>query len=97
MNEKLYLLENPHSGYFGNSPCWWKEGGSGYTPYVEEAKRWTKEEADREIATTSKSHGFIAWPLELVLKRCHTIIDTQDFAEDRPRFRMPRRRKITTA
>jgi hypothetical protein len=73
-----YLLQNCSGGYVGNSLVFWREGGSGYTPWIDEAKRWTKEEAELQIRSTRGSHTWQMWSvaeIEAVAKR---TVDIQD-------------------
>ena len=66
--QTLYLLQNAGAGYVGDLPLFWKEGGSGYTPLIDEAKRWTWAETRRQIRSSKGSHHFVAWNLEDVEK-----------------------------
>jgi hypothetical protein len=50
MRERKYLILNRTAGFIGNSPLWWAQKNSGYTPRLDKAKRFTAEEAKRVIA-----------------------------------------------
>jgi len=42
-NQEYYYLWN--GGYVGNAMLWWRKGGAGYTTNLDEAHKFTKEEA----------------------------------------------------
>ena len=73
----LYLLQNLNAGYCGNSPLFWKEGGSGYTPNIDEAKRWTWKECQTEIRATKSSHSWNAWKLADCEAAVIRVVDIQ--------------------
>lgn len=78
MDEYLYLLQNCSGGYVGNSPVFWHKDRSGYTPWIDEAKRWTKAEAEQQIRSTRGSQMWQMWSvaeIEAVAKR---TVDIQD-------------------
>lgn len=64
----LYYLQNASMGYLGNAPYWWREGGSGYTPYIDEAKVWTEQDADSEIRTCKGTHDFRKWRVDDIMR-----------------------------
>lgn len=74
----LYLLQNCTGGYVGNSPCFWHKTDSGYTPWIDDAKRWTKEEAERQIRSTQGSHTWKMWPLDRITAAAKSTVDIQD-------------------
>lgn len=79
-----YLLQNCSGGYVGNSPVFWCKDGSGYTQWIDEAKRWTKEEAEKQIWSTRGSHTWKMWSvaeIEAVAKRTVDIQDLQTLLE----------------
>jgi len=79
-----YLLQNCSGGYVGNSPVFWRDGGSGYTHLIDEAKRWTKEEAELQIRSTRGSHTWQMWSvaeIEAVAKRTVDIQDLRKLVE----------------
>lgn len=78
MIPKPYLLQNCNAGFIGNSPLFWKEGGSGYAPWVDEAKRWTWNEGRKQIKATRGSHKWKPWPLDKVEKAAKRTVDIQD-------------------
>lgn len=53
----LYLLQ---LGYCGNFPTFWREGGSGYTPDIDKAQRWTWKQAQQQMRSSRGSHSFLA-------------------------------------
>lgn len=72
-NQK-YLLQNCTAGYVG----FWREGGSGYTPWIDEAKRWTLKEADAQIRSTSGTHSWKLWSLDAIEAIAKRTVDIQD-------------------
>lgn len=74
----LYLLQNCSAGYVGNSPMFWREGGSGYTPWIDEAKRWTKEEAEQQIRATCGTHSWAMWSVAEIEAKAKRTVDIQD-------------------
>lgn len=75
---KLVLLQNCSAGYLGNSPVFWREGGSGYTQWIDEAKRWSEAEADAQIKSTSGTHDWRKWPLTIVERLAKRTVDFQE-------------------
>jgi len=78
MSSELYLLQNCSAGYVGNSPVFWRKGGSGYTQWIDEAKRWTLEEVKAQIRSTSGTHTWKAWSLDAVEDMAKRTVDIQD-------------------
>lgn len=75
-NESLFFLQNQSMGYVGNFPYWWLSSG-GYGPVISEAKKFTEQEADSMIRSSSDSHRFAKWPVDQVLGvACH-VVDSQ--------------------
>lgn len=75
---RLYLLQNRSAGYLGNSPVFWANGGGGYTQWIDEAKRWTLVEAQKQIDATRSSHDFRAIPLDEIERVAKRTVDMQD-------------------
>lgn len=73
-----YLLQNCSGGYVGNSPVFWREGGSGYTPWIDEAKRWTKEDAELYIRSTRGTHSWQMWSVAEIESVAKRTVDIQD-------------------
>ena len=73
-----YLLQNVNAGYIGNSPVFYHASGSGYTQWIDEAKRWPKDEAELFMQTTRGSHNWKMWPLEQILSSAKRTVDIQD-------------------
>lgn len=85
-SKRLYLLQNCNGGYVGNSPLFWREGGSGYTQWIDEAKRWTRDEAEREIRATRGTHVWRMWSVSDVEEVAKRTVDIQDLrAEEEAR------------
>lgn len=74
----LFLLQNCTAGYVGNSPVFWQNGGSGYTPWINEAKRWTQEEAEKTIRATRGTHTWRMWPVSEIEAAAKQTVDIQD-------------------
>jgi len=73
-----YLLQNCSGGYVGNSPVFWHKDGGGYTQWIDEAKRWTKEEAERQIRSTRGTHSWVMWPVDEIEAAAKRTVDIQD-------------------
>ena len=76
--ERNYLLINWSGGFVGNSPVFWRDGGSGYTQWIDEAQRWTKDEAEKCIRSIRGSHNMSMWKLEDIESIAKRTIDVQD-------------------
>lgn len=79
-----YLLQNCNAGYLGNSPLFWGET-DGYTQWIDDAKRWTKEEALKQIQSTRGTHSWQIWSeieIESVAKRTVDIQDLRKIVEN---------------
>jgi hypothetical protein len=46
--------------------------------WIDEAKQWTREEADAQIRATRGTHRWAKWPLLLVEKLARRTVDIQD-------------------
>lgn len=77
MSKTVYLLQNETAGYIGNYPLFWKEGGSGYTPNIDEAQRFTPKEAADVIRGSRGSHKWKRWHIANVLKAAIRVVDIQ--------------------
>ena len=75
---KTYLLQNCGAGYLGNSPMFWHESDSGYTQWIDEAKRWTRDQARTQIRSTRGSHQWKMWDLEAIERVAKRTVDMQD-------------------
>lgn len=62
----------------GNSPLFWKEDNCGYTQWIDEAKYFTSEEADKIIENCKGSHEFKKVLVSSVDKIAKRTIDIQD-------------------
>jgi hypothetical protein len=73
-----YLLQNCSGGYVGNSPVFWHKDGSGYTHWIDDAKRWTKDEAEKQILSTRGSHTWQMWSVDEIEAVAKRTVDIQD-------------------
>jgi hypothetical protein len=81
MKKQLYLLQNLHSGYMGNYPFFWRQGGSGYTTHVDEAEQFDAARV-REIINGSRgTHKWKRWKLQDVMKAAVRVADMQTLRE----------------
>jgi len=76
-DEDAYLLQNESAGYVGNSPTFWAEK-DGYSQWVEDAKVWTKEEAEQKIRSTRGTHRWTMWCVSEILSVAKLTTDIQD-------------------
>lgn len=76
--EELFLLQNCSGGYVGNSPVFWHKSNSGYTQWINEARKWTKAEAETQIHSTRGSHSWKMWSVEEINSVAKRIVDIQD-------------------
>jgi hypothetical protein len=76
----LYLLQNKSNGYLGNSPYFYAEKG-GYSQWIVDAKKFTKEEAEKVVSSTVGSHKWHIWPLSRILEVAKETVDIQDLKE----------------
>lgn len=74
---KFYILQNLDRGFLGNSPCFWLERG-GYGQWIDQARKFTEEEADKIIRSTSSSHKFKKWDWDLIDQVGQRTVDIQD-------------------
>jgi len=72
-----YYLQNIGAGYCGNAPFWWAVGDSGYTIHIDEAKLFTKEEADNVIRSAKGSHQFKTWEQSRVIAAIVRTVDSE--------------------
>lgn len=79
--KEMYLLQNCNAGFVGNSPVFWKEGGCGYTQWIDKAKRWTLEEAQAQIRATHGSHKWQLWKVADIEKVAKRTVDIQDLCK----------------
>lgn len=76
--ERQFLLQNVGDGYVGNSPVFWHKSGSGYTQWIDDAKLWTKEEAEKQVQSTRGSHQWQMWDIEEIYSVAKRTVDIQD-------------------
>jgi hypothetical protein len=77
-----YLLQNCTAGFVGNSPLFWHKDDSGYTPWIADAKRWTKLEAEQQIRACQGSHTFKMWPAAQIESNAKATVDMQDLQKN---------------
>lgn len=69
-----YYLQNVSAGFCGNAPFWWAKDDCGYTVDIDNAKLFTKEEAESIIKSTKSSHRWMMWGEQSVLDAvCRTV------------------------
>ena len=71
-----YLLQNLHQQYIGNSPMFWKKGGSGYTQWIDEAEIFDEETANRYLREDGSKWQI--WPIEEIVNNSKRTVDIQD-------------------
>jgi hypothetical protein len=85
MKEEMmkYYIQRHASGYLGNAPIWWCKGDAGYSAYLENAKIFTKEEAEKILGCdiNKKSEKYKAYPCAFIDSIPHRVFDMQDFRE----------------
>lgn len=72
----LFLIQRA-GHYVGNSVLWWRPNGRGYTSSIEEAGRYSQEEAQAFTGHTSD----VAWPEDVILRVAKRHVDMQDLAK----------------
>lgn len=77
-NDKKYLLQCVSNGFVGNSPVFWHESNSGYTQWINEAKKFSKEEAEAIIRSTRGSHQWQMWDVDEIESVAKVTVDIQD-------------------
>lgn len=75
-----FYIRNVGAGFLGNSPIWWQKGGSGYTQWLDDAKRFSNEEADGVIQSCLGTHQFEKWPCKKVDDAAKLTVDIQDLS-----------------
>ena len=70
-----YYIQRIASGLLGNSPVWWAKGGSGYTSYIQNAEKFSLEDAAKLVMDYDK---YAMWSCDEVNKRLHLVYDIQD-------------------
>jgi len=43
----MYYIQNKNAGFMGNAPVWWAKGSNGYTSDLNNAEKFTREEAKK--------------------------------------------------
>ncbi len=73
-----FYIQNVGAGYLGNSPIWWGKNGCGYTQWLDEAHRFTSDEADKTIDGCRGSHVLKKWSCEAVDAAARLTVDIQN-------------------
>jgi hypothetical protein len=81
---KLYFLQAVHVGYVGNSPMFWHKDDSGYTPWLDDAKQMTADEAETIMRTTKGTHRWQPWSVEDLSSIAKRTVDIQDMRNISP-------------
>jgi hypothetical protein len=69
------------SGFVGNSPRLWAKSG-GYTHWIDEAREWSRKDAEAIIAASTETHRWKLWPVRLVRQRAKLTVDIQDLTSE---------------
>ncbi len=83
----MFYLQNTQAGFAHNSPILWAIGG-GYTQWINEAQKFSEDEADKTILSGGMSRGqmkFVKWPCDPLDKAAKLTVDMQDIGQ----FRVP--------
>jgi len=71
---RKFYIQRHASGFVGDSPLWWKEGGHGYTTQLDDAQVWTEEDA-MALLMEDQGEKFTAWPKPHVEAAVVEIVD----------------------
>ncbi|MGB1202900.1 MAG: hypothetical protein ACPG75_04975 [Alloalcanivorax venustensis] len=82
--DEPYLLQNVTAGYVGNAPLWWRAGGSGYTPWPDEAERFTLADARQVVRSTVGTHKWAIYPELMILEQQRATVDAQHLGDPMP-------------
>ncbi len=82
ISEPLYYIQNKHAGYLGNSIFFWAVGKNGYTAKLEQAHKFTYEEA-KSICNGQPDKNK-AWPVDYINNNKGTsrVTDSQYLGEE---------------
>jgi len=72
-----YYIQRYASGFLGNSPIWWAKKGNGYSAYLENAERFSKEDADKILIAAPEKYAM--YPCDFIDAHTHKVFDMQDF------------------
>lgn len=72
-----FYLQNCSAGYVGDFPVFWHKAGSGYTPYVDDAKVFTMAEAEGIIRSTKGSHSWKPWSVSTCQAAAVRVVDIE--------------------
>jgi len=74
---EMFFLQHGKQPYVGNYLVWWSKRG-GYSPNVNDAQEFTREEAESEIKSSRNSHDFKMWSANYVRQHLSQVADIQD-------------------
>jgi hypothetical protein len=77
-----YYIQNKNAGYLGNSPMWWAKGRNGYTCDLNNAHKFTEEEAKKICEGNPEKNK--AWAVDYIdnNKGIQRIVDSQYLDSD---------------
>lgn len=75
---RSFVLVNRSAGCVGNSPLFWKRGGGGYTPLVDDAETFTLAAALAQIRSSRSSHRFELFSLATIERLAVRVVDSQE-------------------
>lgn len=78
---KLFYLQCVTRGYVGNSPVFWRKGGGGYTPNIDDAEQFTAERVREIKRSTHGSHVWRRWPVKATDAIAHRVVDMEDYEQ----------------
>jgi hypothetical protein len=82
-NSNMYYIRN--EGYLGNALIWWARGRNGYTCDIDNAHKFTKEEAER-ICERHQDTAYKCEYIDGLDSAKKTIIDSQYVDEEERMF-----------
>lgn len=71
--DKMYYIQN---GWVGNAILWWGKDSKGYTTYIQQAGKYTKEQA-KEIIKRPEDKAWECSHVDNCIEARKTIIDGQ--------------------
>ena len=74
-----YYIQRHASGFCGNNPLWWREGGHGYSCNLNEAEVFVGDSQEfRSIMKTKEK--YTAWPKSYIDRKAIRTIDHQNIS-----------------
>lgn len=79
---KLFYIQNTKAGFLGNAILFYKIGNCGYTADLDQAAKYTEDEAKTMILQDSYKNK--AWPVDYIddCKGIQRIVDSQYLDKD---------------